>query len=298
MDGVDGHRGTRAQHSQGGHDGIARGCERHRGVEGRGGLACRTDAGRTHRRGLVLASPGAGPHVDLAVPVAGHLQGQQGGRAEAEEAQPATGLDAAHLERAVADDTAAEEGSSLKVGKPVRHVQGEVGAHRHPGGEAAIEIPAGEAGIRAEVLAVGRAPVAGPTRRRQPGDAHAVAHGPAGDVETDPLHPADGLVAGHDGQSPRGQVTLHDLEVRAADGAGGDRHDELPWLGLRVGQVQVLERSVRHWRGTGQALGSHRFTVDRCRVLRAGASVGPLVVTDFIDHQAGFNRLDAPTLRL
>ena len=199
MDGVDGDAAAAVDGSQRGDDDVAGGGEGYRAVE-------------RHRRQLVV---GAGPlrshaarplllprrpraDVDVAAPVQRDLDREQGGGAEAVEAEPAARLDARALERAVADDAAAKERRRLKVAEAFGETQREVGADGDVVLVAAVAVPAGEAGLGAEVLAAGQTLGALAARRRQPADARAVADLPAVDAFADGLDASHYLVSGHD----------------------------------------------------------------------------------------------------
>src|SRR5262249_61636806 len=111
--------------------------------------------------------------------------------------------------------------------------QGWVGAACAPRAIAPVPAPAGEAGVVAEVLAIGPAAVAGPVRAAEPGHPGAVADPPPGHPLADGAHPPDRLVARHDRKPPRGKVTLGQLEIRPADGARGDVDHDLACGGPR-----------------------------------------------------------------
>ena len=180
--------------------------------------------------------------MDLAAQVAGDLQGQQRGRTEPEQAEPSAGLDAGHLERAVADDAAAQQRGGGEVVEAVRQSEREVGTDGDPGGVSAVAIPAGEPRVRAEVLAPARAEPADPAGGRQPGDAGAVADRPSADRGADALDAADDLMSRHDRQTACLQVAFDELEVGPTHGAGGDAEDELVRCRLGVGRALEPQR--------------------------------------------------------
>jgi hypothetical protein len=263
VDGVDGHGAAAAEAAQGFHDGVSRGCERHGRIQGRGRLAGRADARRSEARSLCLAASRTGPDVDLAAPVARDLERQQCRGTKSEETEPATRLDAADPQRAIADDAATEQGRRMQVVEGLRESKGEVCEHGHVAGESAVAVPSGKAGRGAQVLTVTGAEAAGPTGRSQPGGTGALADAPAADVPSDPFHTAHRLVAGHDGQLARGDLALHHLQVRPADRARRHPDDQLvgPWLG--IGELDILE-GARVDRGRHrEPHGTHGATVPR-----------------------------------
>ena len=110
-------------------------------------------------------------------------------------------------------------------------MQCEIGPGRHLLGVAAVSIPAGEGGLRTQVLSAADAEAAGATGAGQPGDTDPVARAPLGHVGADGNDSAHDLMAGCDGEPPRLQVTLDELEIGPAHGAGPNLDDDLPRSG-------------------------------------------------------------------
>ena len=138
----------------------------------------------------------------LAALVGRRLADHVGGRPKPVQAEP--GRVAGQLERAVADQPAAQERGGLLVGELVRKGQAVALVGDGPLGVAAVDIAAGEARVQAEVLAVRRAEAAGAVGPAEPGHADSSAV----------LGAADDLVSEHDRELGR-------LESRCR--AGGDR---------------------------------------------------------------------------
>jgi hypothetical protein len=76
----------------------------------------------------------------------------------------------------------------------------------------------------------------------EPGHADTFADPPIDDSGADPLHDADDLVAGDDGQTRIGQITVHDVQIRATDCACLDADDELVRAGLGVRTLLQSQR--------------------------------------------------------
>ena len=109
----------------------------------------------------------------------------------------------------------------------------------------------------AEVLAAGGAAGAVAAGAREPGNARAVACAPILDALAQRLDGPDGLVARDDGEAARFDVTLADLEVGAADGAGGDAQQQLAGGGDGVRAGGDGERAIAGGRGAFEQGGAH-----------------------------------------
>ena len=226
------------------------------------------------REGPLLLAWRPGPDVDLAAPVPGDLERQQRRRPEAEQPEPAAGLDPRHLQRAVADHPAAQERRRGQVVEAVGQAQGEVGPDRHPRRVATVAVPAGEPGIRAQVLAARPAEGADAAGRGEPGDAGPVADAPAGGLGAHRDDPAHRLVSGHDRQPPGGEIALRQLEVGAADRAGGNRQHDLVRRRPGIGAIDRHEGAARRRRRRPQLQRVHRAarSVARRHVPTGGAA--------------------------
>ena len=179
-------------------------------------------------------------HVDLRPPVAGHLQGDRRRGAEAVQPQPqaaAFGPYLGHPQRAVADHPAAQQRCHGGVGRRGRQVgQGvrERSLRHHELGIAAVDVPAGELRVQAEVLPAGSAESALAAGAGQPDQPGAVTDVPVLNPRPQGIDHPDHLMARHHRQQVRGQVAGGQLQVGAADGAG--RHPQPHLAGARDGQ--------------------------------------------------------------
>src|SRR5215210_2591973 len=217
------------------------------------------------RRGLTRASGPGGAQLarealallvtipaereDLPALMNGHLDDYVGGVAEAVEAE-AFGV-ADHGQRAVADQTRAQERCGLEVQVPLGNREAEAVVGDGVPGVAAVYLVAGEPGVIAEVLPAREAVAAGAVRVAEPGDADPVPRREAPDACADPLHRADDLVAGDQGQLRVGELAVHHVQVRPAHRAGVDPdHDPLgPRFRLRhPGGAQGAARRVEDHR--------------------------------------------------
>jgi hypothetical protein len=259
VDRVDDDGSTAVEGAQGGDDDRTDRGERDRGVERFGRpVVVAADGRGTERNGALAIVRRPGRDVDAATPVGGDLDREQGRRAEAVQTEAATAFDPGQAERPVADDAATQERRGLEVAEAVREPDGDVRADRARLGIAPVPVPAGERRVRAEVLATGAAERAGAVEAREPGDPGAVADRPALHVRTDGVDHADDLVTGHDRLPMRRDVAGRELEIRAADRAGGNLESHLARAG--DGDVTLLdpERALldRRWptkdRGTHQ----------------------------------------------
>ncbi len=174
--------------------------------------------------GRFVAAPGE--CVDFPTLVDRDLSGDVGGRAETVDADP-LGILAAQAVRAIADQTRAQQRRRrhVVVAGGQREAVALVG--RRVPGEATVQGVTGEAGVIAQVLpshAAKAATAAGPA---EPGHPHAIATRNGIHTFTPCHHPADDLVAGDDGQGRGRQLAIHQVEVSAADSAGGDLDQDL-----------------------------------------------------------------------
>ena len=124
--------------------------------------------------------------------------------------------------------------------------QREVGPHHELLGEAAVDVPAREARLRAQVLAALPAARADAARAREPRDAGALARPPAVDARAHRRHDADRLVARHDRQPVQrpGRPRASCRSVRQTAHAP-TRRSELARPGRRVGQLDEPQRAAR-----------------------------------------------------
>ncbi len=148
------------------------------------------------------------------------------------------------LQRPEADDPRAQQGRRfdivvhLREGVGVRLVDDEIL------GIAAVDVPAGEEGRDAEILAIAPAEPTHAARAREPRHADAVAERETTRAVTQLLDGPDGFVTGHDVAPLRRQVAFGEVQVGAAHAARMHAHSHLTGSGHRVGPVDELERAV------------------------------------------------------
>ena len=103
----------------------------------------------------------------------------------------------------------------------------EVGSGQHRVGVAPVAIPAGELREVAQVLVTGATSLARATRPGKPGDTDTIAERPSLHSVAERSHPTDHLMARHDGEPTRRQVTLDQLQVGSTHSARGHLDDDL-----------------------------------------------------------------------
>ena len=94
-------------------------------------------------------------------------------------------------------------------------------------------VPAGERGVRTQVLVAAPAELTASARVCQPGDPDPVARGEARAVRTEGLDDADHLVAGDDVGAVHGEVPFRDVEIGAAHAARRHPDENLAGTGNR-----------------------------------------------------------------
>ncbi len=188
--------------------------------------------------------------------MASHLDDHVGGAAEAVQAEP--GGVAGHPQRAVPDQAAAEQRGRFDVGVALGQVEAVAGVGEGELREATVDVAPGEAGVDAEVLATGTAHRAAPAGPGQPRDA---------DSRTDPEHGvrpgrdhrAHHLVPEHHREDTAIELTVDDVEIGAADRAGGHPQQHLVGAGhgdrallahQRGGALAEDHRPVGEWSGS------------------------------------------------
>jgi hypothetical protein len=173
-------------------------------------------------------------------------------------------------EGAVADQARAEERRGLEVRVAARQGEAEALVGDGERGEAAVAVVAGEARAVAQVLAA-RAAIAtlsaGPA---QPGHPHPLARGEA---LTGLDEAADDLVPRHERQLRPRELAVDDMQVGAADAAGGHLEKDLPGTGLGSGQIGRPEGGARCVEDHGAH--ARKATAAAARYEGPSASVGP-----------------------
>jgi hypothetical protein len=219
---------------------------------------------RPQVQGAALLGRRPGGDEDLASPVGGHLDGEQGRGAEPVEAEALAGADARDAQRPVPDDAAAEKGG----GRPVGEMLGEAHRHLGPGnhllGVAAVAVPPGEAGLLTEVLPPAPAEGAGAAGPGGPAHPGPVAHLPTLDLRAHGDDSPHYLVPGNDGEAAGFQVALDQLQVGAADPAGRDPKGYLAGSRDRVGEFCRLQRRAVDGPRAAEKHGPHGRTLP-CR---------------------------------
>ena len=198
-----------------------------------------------------------------------HLSDQVGGRAEAVQAQHARVI-ARQAQRAPADQAGAQQrgGAGVVQRQPVqRHAEAGVGHGMR--GKAAVEGAASELGRVAQVFLACQAVAAPAAGAPQPGHADALAQAQRGHAGTQGVHRADHLVARHHWPARHEQITVLQVQVGAADGAGA--HAQAHLAGAGLGQraalgLQRLARAAQHHGqgGFGVALHGRPAGLRRC----------------------------------
>ena len=160
-------------------------------------------------------------------------------------------------ERAIADQSRAQQRRSLDVAE--RAVDGKAEPRVGDGvlGVATVDVIAGESRAVAQILAPGRAVPARAARPAEPGDADAF-------PDADRLHPGSGLdhltddlVARDQRQLRMGQLAVDHVQVGAAQAARADLDQHLSTRGLRRGGsalAQSATRRVEDHRSHGQSI--------------------------------------------
>src|SRR4029453_15296846 len=108
-------------------------------------------------------------------------------------------------------------GGARLAGVPRRHHKAVPRIGQRLLGEAAVDGVAREAGPVAEVLAAAGAEAAPPAGPAEPGNAHPLAWGEAGDTAAKLQHRPDDLVAEDQRELGLGELAADDMQVGAAD---------------------------------------------------------------------------------
>jgi len=75
----------------------------------------------------------------------------------------------------------------------------------------------------------------------EPWDAHTLPHAEPFDAGPNRIDPADDLMARDDRHLWVGQLAIDDMQIRAADAAGGHLHANLARPGLPIGEICPLK---------------------------------------------------------
>ena len=189
---------------------------------------------------LAILIPRAGERIDFAALVACDLGDDVGGRAEPVEAEM-LGIPGAY-QRPVADEPGAEERRRLEIGIAVGNREAVALVGNGSLGIAAVDRVAGEARALAEILPPARAEPAAAAGPAEPGDADALTLFEARDAGAQLTDRADDLVPRHERQLRLCQLAVDDVQIGATDAAGVDVEPNLAGPGLRIWQLELLER--------------------------------------------------------
>ncbi len=148
----------------------------------------------------------------------------------------------------IADQPGAEQRRRLEVAVALGKCKGKPDIGDGILGVAAIELIAGEAGLRAEVLASRRAILAMTAGAAEPGHAHAFALALLVDTLPACCDRAHDLVARHHGQSRIGELAVDEVKIRSANAAGVNRDQHLAGTGRRAAALGPLQRSARRFK--------------------------------------------------
>lgn len=207
---------------------ISRGREEDRSVE-RSGRALHgiADPIGSEFLGELAVNPAAAHHKDAAPPMLEHLDREVRRAAEAVEPDGRTRDDAGALDSPKSDDARAEQRRGVLVIDIRRQRIGKILADHRELGVAAVVVPPGKQRVGTEVLAAFAAVGADTTGLAQPRHPDAVSRLEAPGARSQRFHDAYDLVPGNDAAMLWRKVTLGQVEVRPADTAGDDSHEDL-----------------------------------------------------------------------
>ena len=195
------------------------------------------------RKRLCGGIAGAGEGIDVAALPARHLGNDVRGRAEAVKADFLAV--AGHSQRAPADQSRAQQRRRRHIGSHVVAAVGqpnhETGVGNDMAGIAAVARVAGKERLVAQVFPAFAAVPAMAASSAEPGNADAHAVREPSDAAADGVDPADDFVAGHDGEFWIRQFAVDDMEVGAANPAGGDPNPHLAIGRLGIGPLLKFE---------------------------------------------------------
>ena len=150
------------------------------------------------------------------------------------EALRRTGFD----QRTVPNQPGAEQGSGLGVGIVFGNWKTKSFIGDGKFRVAAVQRVAGETRAVAKILAFAAAKFALAARPAQPRNAHAIADFESLNAFAFFDDDADNFVSGHERKFWIGKLAVHDVQIRAADGAGGHLHQNLRCIGLWRGNIR------------------------------------------------------------
>jgi hypothetical protein len=139
-------------------------------------------------------------------------------------------------ERTPTDQAGAEQRSKRDVAADLAERKGEARVGDSGGRKAAVACVSGKKRAIAQIFAAGAAIGTDAARMAEPWNSDTFADAQPLDASSDRFDPTNNLVAGNDRQHWVRQLAIDDMQVRAADAAGGDFHPNFTWLGRPVRQ--------------------------------------------------------------
>ena len=149
------------------------------------------------------------------------------------------------LERAVADQSGAEQRRRLGVAIGGRQLEAVARVGDGVFGIAAVDLVAGEERVVAQILLAAAAIEAGAVGMSEPRHADAVVDGEAGDAGAKRRHVTHDLMTENERQLGLRQLAVEDVEIGAAHPASGDLDEDLLGSRLGNGQLGKSERLAR-----------------------------------------------------
>ena len=205
--------------------------------------------------------PGHG--VYFHAPVVRHLDGHVRRGAEAVKSQAPSARDAREPQGAESDDPGAEKRSRVQVGEAFRKPIDEVFGRQGVFGVAAVYCIAGEGRVFTEILLAGPAVFADAAGTVQPRNSDAVADAQKAGLAADRFDNPHDLMARDHGRFTRRQLALDDVQVGAADTAGGDADEHLIALGRGAREFLKYKRPALDRRGRRQQASQHEHSILR-----------------------------------
>jgi hypothetical protein len=123
--------------------------------------------------------------------------------------------------------------------------------------EAPVSLIARELGVIAKIFLSMRAKGAVAAGVSEPADADALSAPEAGDAVAERVYVRHDLMAGNNGGAARRQIAVDDMQVGAANGAGSDLQQKLPWprlWNLPILQLQRVAGRFQNHRSHGIVL--------------------------------------------
>ena len=154
-------------------------------------------------------------------------------------------------ERAVPDQSGAEQGSGLGIGIVLGNWKTKSFIRDGKFSVAAVQRIAGEPRAIAKILAPAAAKLASAASPAQPRNPHAVAGFESSNIFAFFDNDTNNFVSGHERKFWIGKFAVHDVQIRAADGAGGHFHQNLCRLGFWCRYVNGPQRLPRRFEEHG-----------------------------------------------